>query len=68
MVRDEVTDVVHVRAATGSSPMLVDAFTKDKGKEKKKGGSAKLRTTVAGTRTPRTAHRRSASTATASGT
>ena len=31
MVRDEVMDVVQARAATGSSPMLVDALMKGKG-------------------------------------
>ena len=37
MVRDEVVGVVQARAATGSSPMLVDALTKGKGMAKDKG-------------------------------
>ena len=36
MVLDEIVDVVQARAATGSSPMLVDALTKGtKGKKGK---------------------------------
>ena len=36
MVRDEVMDVVQVRAATGSSPVLVDALVKgEKGKRER---------------------------------
>ena len=31
MVRDEVMDVVQARAATGSSPMLVDALMESNG-------------------------------------
>ena len=37
MVRDEVVGVVQARAATGSSPMLVDALTKGKGKAQDQG-------------------------------
>ena len=37
MVRDEIADVVQARAATGSSPMLVDALAKGKGKGKEMG-------------------------------
>ena len=43
MERDEVMDVVQARAATGSSPTLVDALTKGngKGKGKKSKGESK---------------------------
>ena len=41
MVRDEIMYVVQARAATGSSPMLVDALTKGKGKGKKGKGEGK---------------------------
>ena len=41
MVRGEIMDVAQARAATGSSPMLVDAHTKGKGKGKKGKGEGK---------------------------
>ena len=41
MVRDEIMDVFQARAATGSSPMLVDALMKGKGKDKKGKGEGK---------------------------
>ena len=45
MVRDEVMDVVQARAATGSSPMLVNALIKGKGRGKgKKGKGESLET------------------------
>ena len=69
-VRDEIMDVVHAGAATGSSPTLVDALTKGNGKKRKgegkdpkskddkgkeKAGTAKPKTTVPRARTTRTA-------------
>ena len=74
VVRDEIMDVVQARAATGSSPMLVDTLTKAKARARK--GKVKARTRRArtwkskakynGAKSQRTALRRSASTATAS--
>ena len=45
MIRDEVMDVVQARAATGSSPMLVGALMKDKGKGKGKKGKGESKDT-----------------------